>query len=160
MMGTRSGSVDPGILLHLMRQGHSANEIDRMLNQAAGLQGISGVSHDLREIRAAIAGGNQRAKLALEMYLHRLKACLGTMIMSLEGMVDAVVFTAGIGEHDADIRAAACEGMAFLGVKLDPQENGASPVDRDIAMTDSSVRVLVIRTQEDWAIAQECWQQG
>ncbi len=160
MMGTRSGSVDPGIVLYLMRQGHSADEIDRMLNKGGGLLGISGVSHDLREIRVAIAKGNQRAKLALEMYLHRLKACLGAMIMSLEGIVDAVVFTAGIGEHDAAVRAATCDGMAFLGVKLDPKKNGASSVDQDIAMADSAVRVLVIRTQEDWAIAQACWQQG
>ena len=156
MMGTRSGAVDPGILIYLMRQGMPAQEIDRLLNKESGLLGISGVSHDLREIGEAIAQGNEKAKLAQEMYLHRLKACFGSMLMSL-GEVDTVVFTAGVGEHAAGIRAAACEGMAFLGVELDLEENAKAPVDRDIATAESEVRVLVIHTQEDWAIAQECW---
>ena len=129
----------------------------RLLNKESGLLGISGVSHDLREIGEAIAQGNKRAKLAQDMYLHRLKACFGSMLMSLGG-VDAVVFTAGVGEHAAGIRAAACEGMAFLGVELDLEENAKAPVDRDIATAESEVRVLVIHTQEDWAIAQDCWQ--
>ncbi|MEL7356680.1 MAG: acetate kinase [Cyanobacteria bacterium J06560_6] len=157
MMGTRSGSVDPGILIHLMRQGRSADEIDQLLNKASGLLGISGVSHDLRKIEEAIAQGNQQAQLAQDLYVHRLKACLGAMLMSLGG-VDAIVFTAGVGEHAATIRAAACEGMAFLGLTLNAQKNEASPVDEDIATAESQVRVLVIRTQEDWAIAQACWQ--
>jgi len=157
MMGTRSGSVDPGILIHLMRQGQSADEIDRLLNKGSGLQGISGISHDLREIGEAIAQGNPRAKLALDLYIHRLKSCVGAMLMSLGG-VDAIVFTAGIGEHAPQIRAAACEGMAFLGVALDAAANENAPVDTDIATVDSAVRVLVIKTQEDWAIAQACWQ--
>lgn len=156
MMGTRSGAVDPGILIYLMRQGLSAEEIDKLLNKESGLLGISGVSHDLREIEDAIAQGNERAKLAQDIYLHRLKACFGSMLMSLGG-VDAVVFTAGVGEHAARIRAAACEGMDFLGVQLDLEENERSPVDRDIAVAESKVRVLVIHTQEDWAIAQDCW---
>jgi len=158
MMGTRSGSVDPGILIHLMRQGKSASEIDQLLNKDSGLKGVSGVSHDLREIREAISHGDERAKLAQEMYIHRLKACFGSMLMSLGG-VDAVVFTAGIGEHAPHIRAAACEGMAFLGVAIDAAQNEADPIDQDIATASSAVRVLVIKTQEDWAIAQACWQQ-
>ena len=157
MMGTRSGSVDPGILIHLMRQGQSADELDKLLNKDSGLQGLSGVSHDLREIGEAIAQGNERAQLAQAVYLHRFKACFGSMLMSLGG-VDAIVFTAGVGEHAAGIRAAACEGMAFLGVKLDLEKNARSPVDRDIAAADSAVRVLVVHTQEDWAIAQACFQ--
>ncbi|MEM8805894.1 MAG: acetate kinase [Cyanobacteria bacterium P01_G01_bin.38] len=156
MMGTRSGSVDPGILIYLMRQGHSADQLDQLLNKASGLKGISGISHDLREIGQAIANGDERAKLAQDLYLHRLKACLGTMVMSLGG-VDTLVFTAGIGEHAAGVRAAVCEAMAFLGLKLDLAKNEQSPVDQDIATDDSTVRVLVIHTQEDWAIAQDCW---
>lgn len=156
MMGTRSGSVDPGILIHLMRQGKSANEIDYLLNKASGLEGISGVSHDLREIGKAISQGNKRAQLAQDMYLHRLNACIGAMLMSLEG-ADAIAFTAGIGEHAPHIREAVCKAMAFLGVELDSAANDASPVDRDIATAKSSMRVLVIKTQEDWAIAQACW---
>ncbi|MEO1396140.1 MAG: acetate kinase [Cyanobacteria bacterium J06634_5] len=156
MMGTRSGSVDPGILIHLMRQGHSIDALDKLLNQSSGLQGISGVSHDLREIGVAIAQGNLQAQLAQDMYLHRFKSCFGAMLMSLGG-VDAIVFTAGVGEHAAEIRAAACESMEFLGVKLDLAENERSPMDRDISTTESAVRVLVIHTQEDGAIAQACW---
>jgi len=155
MMGTRSGSVDPGILIYLMRQGKSADEIDQLLNRASGLLGISGVSHDLREIGEAISQGNQRAQLAQDMYIHRLKSCIGSMLMSLEG-ADVIVFTAGIGEHASQIRTAVCEGMAFLGVALDPVANEQHPVDQDIAIANSSMRVLVIKTQEDWAIAQAC----
>ncbi|MEL6552806.1 MAG: acetate kinase [Cyanobacteria bacterium J06621_11] len=156
MMGTRSGTVDPGILIHLLRQGQSADELDGLLNKKSGLLGISGVSHDLREIEEAISQGNEQAKLAQDIYIHRLKACFGSMLMSL-GRVDAVVFTAGVGEHAAGIRAAACEGMAFLGVALDLEENAKAPLDKDIATAESEVRVLLIHTQEDWAIAQACW---
>jgi acetate kinase len=157
MMGTRSGSVDPGILVHLLRQkGYSADELDDILNHESGLWGISGVSADMRQIRAAIAQGNSRAQLAIDMFIHRLRSCIGAMLTSLGG-VDAIVFTAGIGENTDSIRAAACEALEFLGLKLDPEKNEHHPVDVDIAMPDSTVRVLVIHTQEDWAIAQQCW---
>ena len=157
MMGTRSGAVDPGILIYLMRQGYSADQLDHLLNKESGLKGISGISHDLRQIGQAIAAGDQRAQLAQALYLHRLKSCIGSMLMGLGG-VEAVVFTAGIGEHAASIRAAACEAMEFLGLKLDSDKNNNHPVDQDIATVDSAIRVLVIHTQEDWAIAQDCWQ--
>ncbi|MEM6256137.1 MAG: acetate kinase [Cyanobacteria bacterium P01_D01_bin.156] len=156
MMGTRSGSIDPGILIHLMRQGYSADELDKLLNKESGLKGISGLSHDLRHIKQAITTGNPRAQLARDSYLHRLKACMGSMLMSLGG-TDAIVFTAGIGENDASIRADVCEAMDFLGLKLDVDKNKTHPVDQDIALPDSTIRVLVIHTQEDWAIAQDCW---
>lgn len=156
MMGTRSGSVDPGILLHLLRQGQSVDQLDQLLNKASGLQGISGLSHDLREIQAAIRQGNGRAQLAWDVYIHRLRSCMGSMLMALGGL-DAIVFTAGIGEHAAAIRTHACEALGFLGLKLDEDRNRASPVDAEIATVDSTVRVLVIHAQEDWAIAQECW---
>ncbi len=157
MMGSRSGSVDPGILIHLLRQGEcTVDELDTLLNRASGLQGVSGVSADLRQVMSAIADGNDQAKLALDTYIHRLRAGIGAMIASLGGL-DALVFTAGVGENSAPVRAAACQNFAFLGLKLDPDKNNARPVDQDIATTDSTVRVLVIHTQEDWAIAQECW---
>ncbi len=156
MMGTRSGAVDPGILIYLSRQGLRAEQLDQLLNQESGLKGISGVSHDLRQIKQAIDTGNSRAKLAYDMYLHRLNACVGSMLMSLGG-VDAIVFTAGIGEHDASTRAAVCGAMDFLGLTLDHSKNENNPVDQDIATIDSTVRILVIHTQEDWAIAQDCW---
>lgn len=157
MMGTRSGAVDPGILIHLMRQGYTAEQLDQQLNQDSGLKGISGISHDLRQIRQAITEGDARAQLAEEIYLHRLQACIGAMLMSLGG-ADALVFTAGIGEHDTSVRAAVCESMSFLGLQLDRGKNDGQPVDQDIAADDSAIRVLVIHTQEDWAIAKDCWQ--
>lgn len=157
MMGTRSGAVDPGILIYLMRQGHSADELDHQLNAESGLSGISGVSHDLRAVAEAALQGSQRAQLAKDLYLHRLKACMGSMLMSLGG-VDAIVFTAGIGENSAWVREHICASMAFLGLSLDHAKNESKPVDQDIATANSAVRALVIHTQEDWAIAQACWQ--
>lgn len=156
MMGTRSGAVDPGILIYLMRQGYSADQLDQMLNKESGLKGISGISHDLRHLREAITAGDLRAQLALDIYLHRLKACIGAMLMSLGGL-DAIVFTAGIGEHAASIRTGTCKALGFLGLRLDAIKNEQNPVDQDIATVDSTVRALVIHTQEDWAIAQDCW---
>jgi acetate kinase len=158
MMGSRSGSIDPGILIHQLRQGNcTVDQIDDLLNRHSGLLGISGVSNDMRQIEPAIAAGNARAQLALDVYIHRLRSQIGAMIASLGGL-DGLIFTAGVGENSASIRAAACESFAFLGLHLDPTKNSAHPVDQDIATADSTVRVLVIHTQEDWAIACEGWQ--
>jgi acetate kinase len=167
MMGSRSGSVDPGILLHLLRQeGYTADQLDQELNKASGLLGISGVSADLRQVMAAIEAGNAQAQLALDIYIHRLRAGIGAMLASLGGL-DALVFTAGVGENSPLIRAKTCEAFSFLGLKLDPVLNTSQPTvrdsvqnsDRDIASPDSKVRVYVIHTQEDWAIAKECYRQ-
>jgi acetate kinase len=157
MMGSRSGSIDPGLLLHLLRQpNYSIDRLDRILNQESGLEGISGLSSDLREILAAMAQGNSRAQLAFDIYVHSLRSHIGAMLASLGGL-DALAFTAGIGEHAASVRAAACEAFAFLGLKLDSEKNAQSRLDWDIAAPDSTVRVLVIHAQEDWEIARECW---
>jgi acetate kinase len=159
MMGTRSGSIDPAILIYLMEEHHfNAEQLNKMLNEASGLKGISGVSGDMRTILQEIAQGNERAQLAFEMYIHRLKAYIGAMLATLGGL-DALVFAAGIGENAAQVRERACEGFEFLGLKLDQEQNASHPVDQDIATPDSQVRVLVIHTEEDWAIAQECWHQ-
>jgi acetate kinase len=156
MMGTRSGSVDPGILTYLMRQAHLTGEqIDVLLNTKSGLLGISGISHDMREIIAASREGNARAKLAFDVFVHRLRSCVGSMIAVLAG-VDALIFTAGIGENSPEVRAATCENFAFLGAKLDSARNQQSPADSDISSPGSPVRILVIRAQEDWAIARYC----
>jgi len=158
MMGSRSGSVDPGILLYLLReQGYTADQLDQLLNQKSGLLGISGISNDLRQIQAAIEAGEERARLAFEIYIHRLRSHLGAMLAALGGHLDALVFTGGIGEHQPPVRAAACEAFEFLGLRLDPDKNRQSPVDQDIATLGSTVRVLVVEAQEDWAIAQACW---
>jgi acetate kinase len=157
MMGSRSGSVDPGILTYLMRQSRlQAHEIDEMLNQKSGLLGISGVSGDMREILAAMKQGHQRAKLAFDIYAHRLQAGIGAMVAVLGG-IDALVFTAGVGENSPEVRSAACGKLEFLGLKLDEAANTQVSADQDIAAQDSRVRVLVIRAQEEWAIAGECW---
>ena len=157
MMGTRSGSVDPGILTYLMRQkGISAQRLDEILNKESGLLGISGISGDMRQILAAVKNGHERAKLAFDIYIHRLQSGIGAMVAVLGG-VDAVIFTAGVGENSPEVRAATCENFGYLGLKVDLKKNLQSFSDQDIAAADSSVRVLVIHAQEDWAIARECW---
>src|SRR6266849_6831364 len=156
MMGTRSGSIDPSILLYLIRhRGYSAEQLDHILNQESGLLGISGISGDMREILASIKQGNARARLAFDIYVHRLRAGIGAMVAVLGG-IDALIFTAGVGENSAEVRLAACEQLGFLGIKL--AANAQHAGDSDIATPDSAVRVLIIRAQEDWAIARECWQ--
>ncbi len=158
MMGSRSGSIDPGILVHLLRHtGITVDELDRLLNKESGLLGISGVSNDMRKVVAEIEGGNDRAKLAFDIFVHRLRAGIGAMLTSLGGL-DVLVFSAGIGEHNAAIRSAACKGFEFLGLALDEEKNNADPIDIDIAQPESKVRVLVIHVEEDWAIARECYQ--
>src|SRR5713101_2745218 len=157
IMGTRSGSVDPGILTYLLRQGAlTGRQLDEMLNTKSGLLGISGISGDMRQIVAAMKDGHPRAQLAFEMFVHRLQAGIGAMTAALGG-IDALVFTAGIGENSSELRAAACANFRFLGLKLDGAKNAQPSVDQDISLPDSTVRVLVVRAQEDWAIARDCW---
>lgn len=158
MMGSRSGSVDPGILLYLLGEpnGPSAAELGRILNEESGLKGLSGVSEDLRAITAARETGDKRARLAVDVYIHRLRSGIGAMVASLGGL-DALVFTAGVGENSAAIRSAASEPFAYLGLGLDDTKNREiSGDERDIATSDSTVRVLVIPAREDWAVAREC----
>jgi len=157
MMGTRSGSVDPGILTYLMRQSHlTGDQLDDLLNQHSGLLGISGISADMREVLAAVEIGHERATLAFEIYIHRLVAGIGAMVAVLGG-IDALVFTAGVGENSAQVRAAACQNLEYAGVKLDLRKNAASPPDQDISDAGSPVRALLIHAGEDWEIARDCW---
>jgi acetate kinase len=161
MMGTRSGSVDPGILTYLMREKNlDGQALDDLLNKKSGLLGISGVSGDMREIVAAMESGDERARLAFDIFVHRLQTGIGAMIAALGG-IDVLVFTAGIGEHSPEVRAAACATFDFLGLKLDAAKNASPPsephADQDISMPTSKVRVLVVHAQEDWSIAKECW---
>ncbi len=165
MMGTRCGSIDPQILLYLMREyGLNGDELNQLLNKESGLLGVSGISADMRAILAASAEGEGQAQLAFDIYIHRLRSSIGAMIASLGGL-DALVFTAGVGENTAQVRAKTCEQFAFLGLHLDIDKNNACPMNEDIATSDSQVRVLVIHTEEDWAIAKlargiatQCWQ--
>lgn len=157
MMGTRSGAVDPGVLTFLMRQdGLSSQQLDDLLNKKSGLLGISGISSDMRQIIKEMKVGNARAKLAFEIFVHRLQSSIGAMIAVLGGL-DALVFSAGIGENSPEVRAAACATLGFAGVNLDSSKNAQTSRDQDISLAGSAVRVLVIRAQEDWAIAKECW---
>jgi acetate kinase len=156
MMGTRSGSVDPGILIHLMRtEDAGSKDLDDTLNRHSGLLGISGVSADMRDVLETAAKGNDRAKLAVDIFVHRLQAGIAAMAASLGG-VDAIVFTAGIGENAASVRLDACAKLGFLGVQLDDRKNSSAKPDVVISAPDSAVKVLVIRAQEDWSIAREC----
>jgi acetate kinase len=153
VMGTRSGSVDPGLLLHLLREaGESVDGLDRVLNHGSGLRGLSGRSGDLRDVLAARDLGDERARLAVDVYIHRLRFHIGAMLGALGGL-DAVVFTAGVGEHSAEIREAALRPFAFLGVQLDDERNRRAQPDSQISGDGSGVRVLVIGANEEWAIA-------
>jgi acetate kinase len=159
MMGTRCGSIDPGIILHLLReQEYTVAELDHILNFESGLLGVSGVSNDLREIDKAIAAGNIRAKLALDIYIDRLTSKIGSLLPNLGG-VDALIFTGGVGENHAGIRAAIADKLAFFGVEIDPALNSLPmTVDSDLATSQSQVKILKIHTQEEWEIARACWQ--
>ena len=157
MMGTRSGSVDPGILTYLMRQRKlDAKQLDHLLNYESGLLGISGISADMREILKAIKQGHERAKLAFDIYVHRVRSAIGSMIAVLGG-IDVLIFTAGVGENSPEVRAASCETLKPFGVELDGRLNLHPKLDAEIASSASQVSVLVIRAEEDWAIAGECW---
>ena len=154
MMGTRSGSIDPAILIYLMQEyDYDARQLNQMLNKKSGLLGISGLSADLRNILASRENGDTKAQLAFDIYIHRLRSSIGAMMASLGGL-DALVFTAGVGENAAIVREKACEKFTFLGVQLDRDKNNTRPVNEDIATPDSQVRVLVIHTEEDWTIAE------
>jgi acetate kinase len=152
-MGTRSGSLDPGLILHLLREeGASLDGLDTTLHHGSGLRGLSGRSGDLREVLAARDAGDDRARLAVDVYVHRLRFHIGALLGALGGL-DAVVFTGGVGEHAAEIRDAALRPFAFLGLQLDDERNAGAHTDCDVAADGSPTRVLVIRAREEWAIA-------
>jgi len=157
MMGSRSGSIDPAIVLYLIREkGFSVSEVDQMLNNSSGLLGVSGVSADLRDVLNSIKQGNQRSQLALSMYIHSIRANIASLLPNLGGL-DTLIFTAGVGENSALIREKVCQGLQFLGLELDLTKNLVITNDTIISTLDSRVNVLVIHTQEDWIIAQDCW---
>ncbi len=155
MMGTRSGSVDPGLLLYVERQrGLSADDLDRVLNKESGLLGVSGISSDMRQVLAAVEGGNPRAQLALDIYAHRVRQTVGAMTATLGG-IDALVFTAGIGENASAVRALVCAGLEGLGLELDLAANVRGRPDADVAMAASRGRILLVATREDLTIVRE-----
>jgi acetate kinase len=156
MMGTRSGTIDPGILIHVQRErGLTVDQLDHILHHESGLLGISGVSSDFRQVEAAAAAGHSRAQLALDVYAYRVRAMVGALAVTLGG-IDALVFSGGIGENSAWLRAEVCKGLECLGANLDPQRNTQCQPDADVAALDSPARILVIHTREDLMIARQC----
>jgi len=155
IMGTRSGDLDPAIIFYLGRKtGFSPDEIETLLNKNSGLKGICGVN-DMREIAQLADTGDASARLAIEMYSYRIKKYIGAYYAAL-GRVDALVFTAGIGENAADIRLRSCTGLSGMGIEVDEDKNSLKTSEvREIQRTKSSVRILVIPTDEELEIAEQ-----
>ncbi len=154
MMGTRSGTIDPGMLLYLLRhKGLEVNALDKALNYESGLLGVSGVSSDMRRVLSALPS-NPDARLAVDVYIHRIRQTIGAMAAVLGG-IDVLVFTAGVGEHAPEIRRGVCENLNFLGLELDQRANETCLPDADVALPASAARILVIAAREDLAILRE-----
>jgi acetate kinase len=154
VMGTRSGDIDPGALLHLLRAGVGPDDLDDLLNRRSGMKGLCG-HNDLRKVLAAIADGDREAQEALDVYVHGIRHYLGAYLVALGG-ADAIVFTAGVGEHNPVVRAGVCAGLDDLGVRVDPAVNddlGSVDDPVDISTEDSRIRVLVVPTNEELEIA-------
>jgi acetate kinase len=154
LMGTRSGDLDPAIILHIMaREELSLHEGNTMLNKHSGLAGISGVSSDMREIIEASNKGHENAKLALDVFCYRLKKYIGSYIAAMNGL-DALVFTAGVGENSAPVRALTCDKMDGLGIRIDDEKNkNVGGKESNISTSDAKVQTLVIPTNEELVIA-------
>jgi len=153
MMGTRSGSVDPGLLMHLQRTcGVSLDEMDRVLNHESGLLGVSGRSSDMRTVMDASDAGDSRASLAVSIFVHRARQAIGGLAVTL-GRVDALVFTGGIGEHSPQVRAAICNGLSCLGLEMDENSNRSAHPDAVVSSPASPGRILVVEAREDVTMA-------
>ena len=155
MMGTRSGSVDPGALLYVQRHhGLNAEELDGALNRRSGLLGLSDLSSDFREVDRAARGGNEQAAVALAVYAGRVKEAVGALAARMGG-IDVLLFTGGVGENAADLRQSVCADLQFMGIEMDPRRNAAAQADCDVASDASPARILVLHTREEYAIAGE-----
>jgi len=155
VMGTRSGDVDPAILLYIQKTlGKTAEQVDNLINKQSGLLGVSGRSSDMRDIEAGAENGDDRSALALEIFCYRVKKYIGAYAAAMGGL-DSIVFTGGIGENSPRVREMCIEGLEFLGVKVDSRANRSVKGETDISASDSRVRVLVIPTNEERMIARE-----
>ena len=155
-MGTRSGAIDPGILLHLIRdKGLTIDQLDHALHHESGLLGLSGISSDYREIEQAAERGNARAKLAIQVFGNRVMTAVASLTAALGGL-DVLVFTGGIGENSHELRRDVCNRLRFLGIELDTQHNTNCQLDANVAAHGSAVQVLVLHTREDLMIARQC----
>ena len=154
-MGTRSGDVDATILEYLMgRYGYDIKEMLNILNKKSGVLGISGISSDFRDLDAAAAEGNERAQLALDKFIYEVKKYIGAYATVMGG-VDAIVFTAGIGENSIDLRRKICEGLEYMGIKMDAEKNNVRGKEADVSAADSKVKIFVIPTNEELMIAMD-----
>ena len=155
MMGTRSGDIDPGAVTFIMdKEGLNTTGVSNLLNKKSGVLGVSGVSSDMRELEAAVAAGNPKAILAEKMYFYRIKKYIGAYAAALGG-VDVILFTGGVGENQASCRAGVCEGLEFMGIKIDPERNKVRGEEAIISTDDSKVKVVVIPTDEELLIASD-----
>ena len=150
-MGTRSGDIDPAIVNFIEKK---MGDADTVLNKKSGVFGVSGVSSDFRDIEAAAEEGNERAKLALDVFAHSVKSYIGAYMAEMNG-VDAIVFTAGVGENDKDMRKTICDGLDNLGIVLDEAKNDVRGEDRIISADDSKVKIVLIPTNEELMIARD-----
>ena len=155
VMGTRSGDIDAGAVTFIMeKEGLNATGVSNLLNKKSGVLGVSGVSSDMRELEAAVAAGNPKAILAEEMYFYRIKKYIGAYAAALGG-VDIILFTGGVGENQANCRSEVCEGLEFMGVKIDLEKNKVRGEEAIISADDSKVTVAVIPTDEELMIASD-----
>lgn len=155
LMGTRCGDIDPAIVLNVMdKHNLSTKEMDALMNKKSGVLGISGVSSDFRDLGDAASQGNERAQLALDMFHYQVRKLIGALAVAMEG-VDVITFTAGVGENGIEDRVAICQGLEFLGAKLDPERNNVRGKDTLISTDDSTVKMYVIPTNEEIMIARD-----
>jgi len=157
MMGTRSGDIDPSVIFHLMEHsGYTLDQLSTLLNKQSGLLGVGG-SSDMRDVRKMVSEGNQAAVLALELYAYRIKKFIGAYAAILNG-IDAIIFTAGVGENDSNMREAVCSKLGYLGIELDLDRNTAYKGElKEINTANAKVKVLVIPTNEEYEIAHQCF---
>jgi acetate kinase len=153
LMGTRSGDLDPQIILHIVgREGLSLAEANTLLNKHSGLLGISGLTSDMREIVSEMKAGNKQAELAFQVFTYRIRKYIGSYAAVMGG-VDAIVFTGGIGENSSEVRAESCKGLGFLGVTLDAERNNSAEKEKLISADSSKVKVFALPTNEELVIA-------
>ena len=150
-MGTRTGSMDPAVMTYLMNKGMTSKEIDNLVNKESGVAGVSGVSSDFRDLATAVEQGNERAKLALDMFAYQVKKYIGAYAAAMGG-IDAVVFTAGVGENNGVMRKDIVSGLEFMGIKIDDEKNTTRGT-VDVSAADATVKTLVIPTDEEMMIA-------
>jgi acetate kinase len=155
VMGTRCGDIDPAIIPFVMeKEGLSPQEMDHLMNKESGLLGVSGVSSDMRDIEEGAENGNDRAKLAYDIFIYRVKKYIGSYVAVMNG-VDAIVFTAGIGENAIELREKICADLDYLGIKLDAEKNNVRGKATEINADDSKVKIFIIPTNEELVIARD-----